>query len=130
MIVKIGNVELTENEAVGKYNAKELIKLAADTFCKGGTVDSNGIFRTVSGSDEIYLANDKTGGWGFRITKVRSNGYHDFVKWSIKSDGTMKNKGKYIKSDSADFINIYNKSTKYAIVPAETINFNLVWKYL
>lgn len=113
----------------------DCINILKENYHRGGEIDETGLFRHTNGGNKLYLIG-KTGGWTFICTNKKST--MTFIKYSINNKGEYKNNGKYRRSDIIDLIDVFNRSTKYAVVTprqeAERIKTGmsaektLVWK--
>ena len=106
---------------------KEIEKHLAENFCKCGVYDDLGHWRYATEGNTVYLADNK-GGWAYICKGMNSNGYMHLVKYSIDTNGKMKNCGKYIRAFWMDVEKMLDKATKYAIQePWAEVNAPLRW---
>ena len=105
---------------------QDCINILKENYHRGGEIDETGLFRHTNGGNKLYLIG-KTGGWTFICTENKS--LMTIIKYSIKNNGEYKNGGKYRRSDILDLMDVFNRSTKYAVITprqeAERIKQNI-----
>lgn len=99
-----------------------LLDLLKENYNEGGRYDDNGNWIYATCGNTVYLANDK-GGQAYVCNGIKGDDM-SIVKYSIKSDGTMKNEGKLSRATLTNMTNMLNKATKYAINAPQDISCN------
>ena len=100
-----------------------------ENFCRTGETDKDGIFRHTSYGNTLYIVKGNKG-YAYHLYFLRENGRNRILKYSINSDGSMRNEGKASNVCLYEIDEYVQKATKYAILtPKEEYEQNQKGEY-